>query len=291
MSIINIVSILLCFTVLTCGFLLGLLSNIKYKRPYLWGFLPVFISTNFLMLTIFIIYISDSIKHLSILSSILTYIAVILRIVCLFFLIYGYTYPLLKVIMGRVKPLFVIIPLVILQTLAILTLGKNSSFQIGKYLYIAIFIILTVIPIPFMFNNYWRKISEWEKYPYFYPLSTLILLLTVLAKRFSFTLYNTSASLFTSMQIILFMTISFLHIRTSIKDLLSRQKAVNIAANKLNLTARELEVTKLLIDAKSYKEISEILNISVKTVNTHIYNIYKKCNVENKIELLNKLQE
>lgn len=291
MSIINIVFILLCFTILTCGFLLGLLSNIKYKRPYLWGFLPVFIATILLMLAIFIIYISDSIKHIYILSSMLSYTAILLRLACISFLFYGYIFPLLKVIMGPRKPFLVIIPLILLQILSILSLGKDTSFRAGKYLYISIFFILTVFPIPYLFRQNWKKIAEWVKYPYFYPLSTIILLLTLLAKRFSFTLYNTSASLFTSLQIILYMTISFLHIRTSIKDLLSRKKAVHITANKFNLTAREIEVTKLLLNAKSYKEISKELSISVKTVNTHIYNIYKKCDVENKIELLNKIQE
>lgn len=60
------------------------------------------------------------------------------------------------------------------------------------------------------------------------------------------------------------------------------------------ITKREKEIFQLLIDNKSTKEISSILNISEKTVRNHISNVMQKLDVINRsnaiIELL-KLNE
>ncbi len=56
--------------------------------------------------------------------------------------------------------------------------------------------------------------------------------------------------------------------------------------DKLDLTTREKEIMALLIDGASNKEIAEKLFISISTVKTHIYNIYKKMCVKNRWELI-----
>ena len=56
------------------------------------------------------------------------------------------------------------------------------------------------------------------------------------------------------------------------------------------LSVRERDVFKLIIEAKSNKDISEILHISMPTVKTHINNIYKKLNVGKRIDLANFFQ-
>jgi len=56
------------------------------------------------------------------------------------------------------------------------------------------------------------------------------------------------------------------------------------------LSIRERDVFKLIIEAKSNKEISEILHISMPTVKTHVNNIYKKLNVEKRMDVVNCLQ-
>lgn len=60
------------------------------------------------------------------------------------------------------------------------------------------------------------------------------------------------------------------------------------------ITKREKEIFQLLIENKSTKEISDILNISEKTVRNHISNVMQKLDVINRsnaiIELL-KLKE
>jgi DNA-binding NarL/FixJ family response regulator len=54
------------------------------------------------------------------------------------------------------------------------------------------------------------------------------------------------------------------------------------------LTGREKEILTFLAKGFSYKEIAERNNISVKTVNKHIYNIYQKLHVNSNIEAVAK---
>ena len=56
------------------------------------------------------------------------------------------------------------------------------------------------------------------------------------------------------------------------------------------LTVRENEIVTYVCAGKSNKEIADILFISQNTVRNHIYNIYKKVGVKNKIELINALK-
>lgn len=52
------------------------------------------------------------------------------------------------------------------------------------------------------------------------------------------------------------------------------------------LTEREKEIATVLTKGLTYKQISEELHISIPTVKTHTSNIYKKCGVKNKSELI-----
>jgi len=50
------------------------------------------------------------------------------------------------------------------------------------------------------------------------------------------------------------------------------------------LSLRETTVLKLVADGKSNQDISEALSISTNTVKVHLYNIYKKLKVSNRIQ-------
>ena len=52
------------------------------------------------------------------------------------------------------------------------------------------------------------------------------------------------------------------------------------------LTLREIEILRLIESGKLSKEIADMLNISVNTVNTHRQRILKKLNVDNSIEAI-----
>lgn len=55
--------------------------------------------------------------------------------------------------------------------------------------------------------------------------------------------------------------------------------------NEYSITRREAEIILCLLDGLSSKNIADSLFISVKTVNTHIYNIFSKCHISNRMQL------
>jgi DNA-binding NarL/FixJ family response regulator len=59
-------------------------------------------------------------------------------------------------------------------------------------------------------------------------------------------------------------------------------------SNDYNLTERELEVLSLLSKGLLYKEIADLLNITLNTVKNHCKNIYKRLHVQNRVEAMNK---
>ena len=58
-----------------------------------------------------------------------------------------------------------------------------------------------------------------------------------------------------------------------------------------SISIREQEICTLLLQAKSHKEIAYILKISPRTVGRHVYNLYKKTEVNSLIELINLLKK
>lgn len=55
-----------------------------------------------------------------------------------------------------------------------------------------------------------------------------------------------------------------------------------------NLTRREKEILRMIIDGKNNKDISESLEKSIRTIETHRFNIMKKMGVTNAIDMVNK---
>jgi DNA-binding NarL/FixJ family response regulator len=69
-----------------------------------------------------------------------------------------------------------------------------------------------------------------------------------------------------------------------------RRCAFTDNCKKYHLTSREVEIIRLLISGSPYKIISADLGISEKTVSKHISNIFSKVGVNNKIELIGRLE-
>ena len=59
--------------------------------------------------------------------------------------------------------------------------------------------------------------------------------------------------------------------------------------HQFNITPREREVISLLIKGYSYTQMADELVISLSTTKSHVYNIYQKTGVKNKVELINLL--
>jgi DNA-binding NarL/FixJ family response regulator len=71
-------------------------------------------------------------------------------------------------------------------------------------------------------------------------------------------------------------------------NLIRQPLANNFEVENFDLTNRELELLNQLKNGLTYEEISNNLNISYHTVRKHIENIYRKLQVNNKVEAVKK---
>ncbi len=65
------------------------------------------------------------------------------------------------------------------------------------------------------------------------------------------------------------------------------EDSINENIKKYGISKREQEIIFLIFDGLSNKAIEERLYISIATVKDHIYNIYKKTGVKNRVQLVN----
>jgi DNA-binding NarL/FixJ family response regulator len=74
-----------------------------------------------------------------------------------------------------------------------------------------------------------------------------------------------------------------------VKNILAEQELENKSAHPdMNLlTQREIDIVQLIKDGFSSREIAEKLQISLKTVEVHRYNVLKKLNLKNTAALVN----
>lgn len=61
---------------------------------------------------------------------------------------------------------------------------------------------------------------------------------------------------------------------------------IDMVSSKYSLTPRERELLELIYQGKSNREIAEFLILSESTVKTHIYNIFRKMEVKNRVEII-----
>jgi DNA-binding NarL/FixJ family response regulator len=69
----------------------------------------------------------------------------------------------------------------------------------------------------------------------------------------------------------------------------SNQKVTQLEQS-VELTAREREVSQLLIDGQTYRQVAHDLNIAPDTVRQHIKNIYKKLQINSRVELVREFK-
>ena len=70
----------------------------------------------------------------------------------------------------------------------------------------------------------------------------------------------------------------------------SLDRKVRENCEEYKLSPRETEVVLLILKGLEHKEIGFQLDMALNTLKTHIRNIYSKCKVQNKIELVNKIR-
>jgi DNA-binding CsgD family transcriptional regulator len=79
--------------------------------------------------------------------------------------------------------------------------------------------------------------------------------------------------------------------RKQLRDLGARPPARSTTSGAEGLTSRELEIVRLVAARKSNKEIGRALDISPRTVSTHLTNIFTKLGVGSRGELADFVRE
>jgi DNA-binding NarL/FixJ family response regulator len=69
-------------------------------------------------------------------------------------------------------------------------------------------------------------------------------------------------------------------------DAIPREQAVRVPLRRSALTLREREVMKLLAEGHTVKKAAAILGVSVKTVEAHKFNLMRKLDIHNKVQLV-----
>lgn len=78
---------------------------------------------------------------------------------------------------------------------------------------------------------------------------------------------------------------------SNIESKATPEKEIKPINTNHNLTKREIEILQLVLQGKTNKEISEELQKSKRTIETHRFNLMKKMDVKNLIELSSKAQD
>lgn len=75
------------------------------------------------------------------------------------------------------------------------------------------------------------------------------------------------------------------------ESLLRRREAEGFARLRAELTQRERDVMRLVVEGRANKVIADALHISVRTVEVHRARVFEKMNVKSAVELANLLQQ
>ncbi len=78
----------------------------------------------------------------------------------------------------------------------------------------------------------------------------------------------------------------FLKYAQSMLSLVEDSTALDTIYEKYNISRREQEILKLILDGNSNREIEEELYISIHTVKNHIYSLYQKLGVNSRYQLV-----
>ncbi|MBN2509769.1 MAG: helix-turn-helix transcriptional regulator [Spirochaetales bacterium] len=122
-----------------------------------------------------------------------------------------------------------------------------------------------------------------------YQIITLVFSATPVPGRISIGIYgyHIAAVIFTIIAYLEILTFNLIKLS---REFSGKEREISeTAVGEYNLTARETDIANLLLTGLNSREIGEKLFITKKTVDTHIYNIYKKCGVKNKLEFFNLL--
>jgi len=99
---------------------------------------------------------------------------------------------------------------------------------------------------------------------------------------------------FRGLLVLIISALAFLWHKSRMKQLtlkLKTEAEMGRTFSKYNISQRERQIILLILKGKTNKDIENKLFISLKTVKSHIYNIYQKLGVKNRLELIHLIQK
>jgi DNA-binding CsgD family transcriptional regulator len=95
--------------------------------------------------------------------------------------------------------------------------------------------------------------------------------------------------LYTNLAPLLWLKAYFLPWAGGLGKVMGRQFDLPAIGRARGLSPREMEILELMIDGKSYKEIESALHISIHTVKSHVYSLYRKMDVKSRHQLIHRI--
>ena len=75
------------------------------------------------------------------------------------------------------------------------------------------------------------------------------------------------------------------------KSIINIREDIPVLIERFRLTKREQEIIVFILEGKTNKNIEKELFISWRTVKSHLYNIYRKLKVHNRLQLMNTIKD
>lgn len=185
--------------------------------------------------------------------------------------------------------------LYIILTLLVFLQPQLSGIRFLLLIMLLVTILVSIIYIAINLHKV-KKIWWYNSLKNFLILSSLFLLTLVLDM--AITIYDIKTLSFLD-NLSLPLYLLFINIGITLFSIKHLSKSVMIDQGKLtdgcisfyNLSSREVEVVESLSKGITNREVSEELFISVKTVENHLTNIYRKINVKSRIQLMQVIND
>jgi len=92
--------------------------------------------------------------------------------------------------------------------------------------------------------------------------------------------------LYTNLMPLLWLKYDYIPWAGSLGKIIAGRVDMQALGKRYALSARELDILKLMIDGKSYRQMEESLFISIHTVKSHVYSLYRKLGVKSRHQLV-----
>ncbi|QXE20851.1 LuxR C-terminal-related transcriptional regulator [Clostridium sp. 001] len=170
-----------------------------------------------------------------------------------------------------------------------------SAYYIFKFVVRASIIVVIVYELFIGLTNYKQVVNNDLRQ----AIKSFILLTIVFLPLIIFESYRPYIHLIKNMEILkiaalpsYFLAINIFNLRLVLKyfnapAFIVDNKLTDYFKQKYDITEKQSEIIELILEGVTYKQIAEKLFISPKTVDNHIQNIYKKLNVNSKMQLSN----